>query len=79
MISVTFLGISLNGGKTWMRRQKREGTGICKLTLAARHALNMGYEHHSAEGNWQCWRNMNLSAQVSMWAPTSSNNTSFGD
>ena len=34
MISVTFLGINLNGGKTWMRRQKREGTSICKLALA---------------------------------------------
>lgn len=33
IISVTFLGISLNGGKTW--RQKREGTEIYKLTLAA--------------------------------------------
>lgn len=35
MISVTFLGINLNGGKTWMWRQKREGIGVCKLTLVA--------------------------------------------
>jgi hypothetical protein len=39
IISVTFLGINLNGGKTWMWRHEREKVAdIAKLPPAAHKA-----------------------------------------
>lgn len=61
MISVTFLGINLNGGKTWVWRHKRERGLLCsKLTQLSRVTIN------SRRGTW-C---MDITPLTKAWGPS---------